>query len=286
MKPLHVVIPTYNRKVTLKKCLKSLEDQSLDRSLFSVTVIDDGSGDGTDSELNQLQANVKYDLQVITQSNLGAGAARNSGVFSKESEYIVLIGDDILPQDPNFLKVHYEALRNADGNTVFIGYTTWHPELSDNRFRHWLENGGPQFDFRGLKNGQFSDFWHFYTSNLSIPTTLFKKEAFDNAFTGYGWEDIELGYRLVKKHQTSIRYLADAKAWHLHDVGEEDIWNRAIPMKEGAQIFESKHPELAVLPKGYRKWMIYCVSRFPVPKILGFFKKEWEWYIKLKKSML
>ena len=44
-----IVIPTYNRKPILKKCLKALENQNLNENIsnYEVIVVDDGSTDGT-----------------------------------------------------------------------------------------------------------------------------------------------------------------------------------------------------------------------------------------------
>ena len=44
-----VVIPTYNRKPILEKCLLALEQQQLAGALdrYEVVVVDDGSTDGT-----------------------------------------------------------------------------------------------------------------------------------------------------------------------------------------------------------------------------------------------
>jgi glycosyltransferase involved in cell wall biosynthesis len=44
-----VVIPTYNRRPILEKCLLALEDQRLttDLEAYEVVVVDDGSSDGT-----------------------------------------------------------------------------------------------------------------------------------------------------------------------------------------------------------------------------------------------
>lgn len=286
MQPLHVVIPTFNRCETLVNNLIRLNSQTLQRSLFSVTVVDDGSHDGTLSEVERIKKNINYDLNLIVQANQGAANARNKGIFSRESRYLLSIGDDIFPQRDDFFSCHYEALQNSNQKTVFIGFTSWHPDLPYSRFRNWLINGGPQNDFRGLKNGQSTDFWHFYTGNLSMPTSLFEKELFDRSFKGYGWEDIELGYRLVKNHGCRIEYLSHAKAWHFHQVEERDLWERAASMKEGAKIFESKHPEIRLLPKGLKKILIRCAMCYPIPNIFGAFKKEWEWYIRFKGTTL
>ena len=46
-----VVIPTYNRRPILEKCLSALEDQQLAGAVqdYEVVVVDDGSSDGTPS---------------------------------------------------------------------------------------------------------------------------------------------------------------------------------------------------------------------------------------------
>ena len=46
-----IIIPTYNRKPILKKCLKALENQNLANiiSNYEIVVVDDGSSDGTPS---------------------------------------------------------------------------------------------------------------------------------------------------------------------------------------------------------------------------------------------
>ena len=46
-----VVIPTFNRKFILEKCLKALEKQNLNNIIsdYEIVVVDDGSSDGTPS---------------------------------------------------------------------------------------------------------------------------------------------------------------------------------------------------------------------------------------------
>ena len=55
-----IVIPTFNRKPILEKCLSALENQVLDSSVdgYEVIVVDDGSTDGTPAWIkSQIKAN-------------------------------------------------------------------------------------------------------------------------------------------------------------------------------------------------------------------------------------
>lgn len=87
-----VVIPTYNRKPILEKCLRALEHQVYgDRSGiedciegYEVVVVDDGSTDETVSWLQQHQAEFPH-VKLFEQHHLGPAAARNLGV-GKQSE--------------------------------------------------------------------------------------------------------------------------------------------------------------------------------------------------------
>lgn len=51
---LSVLIPTYNRREIVARCLKSLAEQTLPPEQYEVIVIDDGSTDGTDEMLASL----------------------------------------------------------------------------------------------------------------------------------------------------------------------------------------------------------------------------------------
>ena len=41
---------------------------------------------------------------------------------------------------------------------------------------------------------------HVFTSNLLVRRDVFDSEAFDEAFTGWGWEDVEWAMRVSRRH--------------------------------------------------------------------------------------
>lgn len=285
MKKLGVVIPTYNRREKLQAVLDVLNKQTLGRSQFEVVVVDDGSTDDTYLSLEQQKEKWGFELQIFTQENAGQGMARNLGVEKTDSEYILFIQDDTLPARDDFLELHLRALEEGLGRVATLGYTIWHPDLPVTRFREWLQQG-VQFDYRGMSDGQETDFWHFYTSNLGVKRDLLLVERFDENFAGWGWEDIELGYRLVQRRGVKIRFVQQAKAWHWHEMDESALQRRIETAKQGAQYFEKKHPEVRVQPHGWKWLVLFCLTRWPIRKLAALLKVEWGWYLDLKSAML
>ena len=69
--------------------------------------------------------------------------------------------------------------------------------------------------------------------------------SFDESFTGYGHEDLELGYRL---EESGVRIVYEPKAvnYHLQDVGFEDQKSKMELAGRSTVRFYRKHPAFAV----------------------------------------
>lgn len=258
MKPaLSVVIPTYNRVDKLKECLRCLENQTLDEKHYEVWVVDDGSTDRTPEFLEKWKDS-KKGRHVLNQKNQGQGMARNNALEHVLGENVLFIGDDIYASK-NFLETHHQFhIQNPQKSRACLGLTEWDPNKPITPFMKWMTHGGYQFDYDSLKEGQKTDFWHFYTSNLSIKTALLKTNSFSKEFKGYGWEDIELAYRLEKEEKLELIYTPKALAVHDHFLDEKDLEKKMQSLAKNAKIFEKLHPELKVIPRGI-KWLIFKI---------------------------
>ncbi len=84
---ISVVIPTYNRASTLRRCLDSVYSQT--QFPDEVIVVDDGSTDDS-AGLIQEYPRVVY----LSQSNQGVSAARNAGISVAKNEWIALLDSD------------------------------------------------------------------------------------------------------------------------------------------------------------------------------------------------
>lgn len=272
MKPyLTIVIPTYNRSKHLKKCLERLQQQTLAQEAYEVIVVNDGSTDDTESMLNEMTL-FWPSLRAIHQENAGQGNARNKAMPFVQGQIVMFIGDDIYATE-DFLEQHVNFHKeNPEKEFACLGLTEWEPSKKTNHYMNWLTDGGPQFAYHKLKPQQEASFWFFYTSNISLKTDLIQKQAFDPDFKGYGWEDIELGYRLEKEEGLKLIYNEKALAYHDHFMEEQDLKKRMRKVGSSSQIFQKKHPELKVIPKGFKKIALWLIGSWPSILLLSIFR--------------
>lgn len=85
---LAVVIPTFNRGRSIRRCLDSVYLQT--RSPDEIIVVDDGSTDESTSGLAERYPSI----QVIPQDNQGVSAARNTGIRAAQSKWIAFLDSD------------------------------------------------------------------------------------------------------------------------------------------------------------------------------------------------
>lgn len=89
-----VVIPTYNRKHTLKRCIDSVLKQTYRN--FEIILVDDASTDGTDEYVMQEYGDIT-DINIVyvkNDVNMGPAACRNIGVSYANGEYIAFHDSD------------------------------------------------------------------------------------------------------------------------------------------------------------------------------------------------
>lgn len=85
---LTAVVPTFNRRTTLGRCLDSILNQTC--PVNSIIVVDDGSTDGTEEWIRSTYPTV----QLISQSNQGVSSARNTGIRSASTDWIAFLDSD------------------------------------------------------------------------------------------------------------------------------------------------------------------------------------------------
>jgi GT2 family glycosyltransferase len=236
-----VVIPTFERPDTLAQVLDALAGQSGPVD-FEVLVVDDGSRDATPERLRALSP--PYPFRFFRQENSGPAAARNRGVEEARGRWVLFLGDDTVPE-ADLLAVHAQAHAAPRACPVAVlGYTTWPRDRRVSPFLHHINEYGLQFGYGLIEDPDAVPFNFFYTSNISLPRSLLLAAGlFDTTFPHAAWEDIEIGYRMMRMGM-KILYRPAAVARHYHDITFDSFRRRQEKAGEAAAIFYEKHPEL------------------------------------------
>jgi GT2 family glycosyltransferase len=240
-----VVVPSYNRAAVLKESLDALHLQTYPHDRMEVVVIDDGSTDETGQVVRRFAA--ATDLAVVYErmENSGPAAARNRGVSLARGSVVLFIGDDIVA-DSALVAEHVKCHSPDDSpfGRAALGHTTWHPGMHVTSFMHWLEHGGPQFDYESVARQDPVGFGAFWTCNISVKRDFLRIFGlFDQQFRQAVWEDIELGCRLSRVG-LEIRYVPEAVAYHKHATDLASYARRQLSSGRSASLMLSRCPEM------------------------------------------
>ena len=261
---LSVVIPTYNRKESLKRVLEAFNYQSISFDEFEVVVVDDGSLDGTQKLLDQLKSELKYSLRNFYQQHKGPSAARNLGIKEAKGEIILFLGDDIVPHK-NLIEEHLKMHKDLPENIAVLGLVEWPPEVKKTPLMEYLDNG-VQFSYSRLKGKTKADFNCFWTANISVKKSfLLKHGVFDEEFCYPAHEDTELGYRLIKRG-LEILYNPYAIGYNYHYVTLKSYIQKHIYIGRAIVKFSRKYPELPPHPdmKEVKKIFYWKYIKLPI----------------------
>lgn len=229
-----VVILTFNRAEDLKRCLNSLERQSVRNT--EIIVIDNGSTDGT------LDLVKEHSVKLVRDLTKCKGYLRNLG-FRKASAKIVAYIDDDAEADPNWIKEitntfeRFEAadaiggpaittskqlsLRERAGHSKFLSFLAkiYETIILENRlaavgaiFKSGALSVGGSLHFSAKLKKPFNvDV--LTTCNLAVKKSVLKKiGGFDENFI-FNNEDVDLCVR-IKNAGFKLLFNPKAVVWH------------------------------------------------------------------------
>ena len=240
MTAISVVIPTYNRLETLQHVIPTLLAQDLPASDFELLVCDSNSTDGTLEYLAKIHAehpNVRH----LPGPYSGRAMARNAGIDNARGEVVLFNDADILAS-PDLLSQHLRHHRERKSIAV-VGLEVQVKDLDDYAFKrdHPEARGALHKPTR-----KRLPWLYFLTGNASVRREdLLRVGRFDESFTGYGHEDLELGYRLERAGVT-ILYEPKAVNYHCQDVPHDDQKEKMKLAGRSTVRFYRKHPDFAV----------------------------------------
>ena len=198
---ISVIVPIYNIKEYLEKCLISLQTQTMHD--IEIILIDDGSTDGS-GVICDVFAESDSRFRVIHKSNAGLAAARNDGVKLAKADYIMFVdGDDWVEKD--FCELPYSIAMEYRIDLVVFQYLI-HCNNKERRRR--------LFPRKGIitKEKLLTRYWSYASS--VVWNKLYKKSLFDEvAFpVGHLAEDGAVTHNVV--HRAEEIYLLNEYLYH------------------------------------------------------------------------
>ncbi|MEM9379621.1 MAG: glycosyltransferase [Planctomycetota bacterium] len=245
---LTVLICTYDRLETLKRCLSSFERQSA-AGRYEIVVVNDGSSDGTREWLDGRQHAAP--VRVVHQANGGLSAARNAGLDVARGTYVLLVNDDTIAS-PELVAEHLAAHAEHGPDRAVLGTFEQPRAALDNALMRTLEDSFLVFCYAGLDPAKLHDWTRFWTCNVSVSRAAVEDVGrFDEEFRHYGCEDTDLGYRLETLRDVRVVFHPAARAEHEHVLTFEDLRRRNRTVASAFVRFFRKHPGALVHP-GWR----------------------------------
>jgi glycosyltransferase involved in cell wall biosynthesis len=182
----------------LERVLDACFEQTVARDEYEIVLVNDGSTDDTPEVIERARRRATCAFVTIDQPNSGLAKGRNAGIAGASGERIVFIDDDVLPL-PNFVAEHLRS--HAAHPAAIVRGGAINVESFD-------ELPVPLWTIKDYSGN------YFWTTNVSVPlATIREVGGFNESFSEYGWEDIDVGLRL-RARGTKAVFNPKALAYH------------------------------------------------------------------------
>ncbi len=250
-----VIIPTKDKMSRLRLVLQALEPQINED--VEVIIVMDGCKQESINEMNDLQLSFKPIL-IDCVKNIGRSAARNRGIRYADGEILIFLDDDRIP-GLNYIKKH---ITQHQSKCVLIGerkqiyfteeqiYSLYLNNVIKSNFRYIIKKSRFEYvnkvrELFFLKPDHPLRWFLFVTGNVSIEKNDLETVGFfDENYTGWGYEDTDLGYRLAK---AGIKFVKDSTLINYHLAHDNNKLQKSIEERRNLNYFANKFKDDAAL---------------------------------------
>lgn len=186
MAKVSIIVPVYNVEKYVKKCIKSLMNQTLKD--IEIIVVDDGSTDNSISIVEELSKEDER-IKIFHKTNGGLSDARNYGLKKAKGKYIAFLDSDDYVKSELYQKM-YEKAKKEKSDMVECNFFWAYPKDAN--------NSSLKKDIGEKYNNQIE---MMEKARVVAWNKLYKKEIIDNVGVefpkGLRYEDIEFFYKLI-----------------------------------------------------------------------------------------
>ncbi|MEO8622312.1 MAG: glycosyltransferase family A protein [bacterium] len=196
-----IILPVFNGEAHLREALQAALGQTYPN--IEVIVVDDGSNDRSAAIVNEL-ARQDHRIRMVSQSNKGVAAARNTAIANAKGDFIApLDADDIW--DRRKIELQMAQMAPAGRSVPGFVYCWWawiglHGDVLD---------VSPSWEIEGHVVEQLLEV--NFTGNASVP--LFRRDCIEEVGGystrlreqgGEGCEDWDLAIRIAERYEVAV----------------------------------------------------------------------------------
>ena len=112
MKPISVIICTYNREKYLYDALKSIAEQEYPKEQYEIVLINNNSTDSTEDICRRFQCDFPdVSFHYVVEHRQGLSFARNRGIDESQGELLIYVDDDATVF-PAYLQTYHDFFQN------------------------------------------------------------------------------------------------------------------------------------------------------------------------------
>lgn len=208
---LSVLVPFLHDDPTALLRALDLEADDL-AAAVEVVILDDGTRDPalTRRMETAVDAAALPVRLVSLTANAGRAKGRNLMAAQARGAWLLFLDSDMLPDSPRFLRTYLELIAQDAPAVTCGGFSL---NQTPRRREHALHRRmALASDCAPAAVRQRQPEKYVFTSNLLVRRDVFESEAFDESFSGWGWEDVEWAMRVSR--QRAITHV-DNTATHL-----------------------------------------------------------------------
>ncbi|MEI7932054.1 MAG: glycosyltransferase family 2 protein, partial [Alphaproteobacteria bacterium] len=177
-----------------------------------VIILDDGSKETLlTAATSRLVRDLGLPARLITLAqNEGRSKGRNRLAANARGRWLLFLDSDMLPDSPDFLAAWLNLAKTEGPTVAFGGFSLAQaPATRENALHRSMAERSDCLD---AATRRLTPEKYVFTSNLLVRRDIFETEAFDEGFTGWGWEDVEWAMRVSRRY--AINHI-DNPATHL-----------------------------------------------------------------------
>jgi GT2 family glycosyltransferase len=263
-----VIIPTYNRPDALKRTVSSILSLNISSEYEIIIVNDYPEVPVTSFEDRRIRV-------IENETNLGRSGSRNAGARAAKYPVLFFIDDDIEVKENLFDKYISEFEKGF--SAIFSNVKNVRTDGKYSFLNDFLNTRGANKENVGgvVKSNYFT------TAFCSVKKDFFDKiGGFDENFSGYGWEDPEIGLR-IERNDGKISFFKTDKVYHYHDKTVDEWVCQIENSGRNLEYLVNKHPQFkknisynlltSALGAVCFNSLFYSVEKFKAKKIKGRF---------------